>query len=508
MSMRALRSGPGSHTKACGSSSGIDRRARFAVSTGGYDSRGVKIPDSEEATWPAGSTFQPFPRPRSRHEALFHDRRRVLAALGLAGAGLATSGVAVVGRCRGALLASRLRAMLRCRSRTRRTPGKTSPATTTSTSSAPTSPTRPRTARTLRAEPVDRHDRRRVRGQGHVRARGHAQVDAARGARLPDALRRGVVDGHSVGRLPAGRPDQARQADLEREVRRVHDAARPAADAGAAHARARLALCRGAADGRGDAPADAAWRSASTASRCRTRTARRCGWSCRGSTASRASSRSCRSASSRSSRATPGTVARANEYGFYANVNPEVDHPRWSQATRAAHRRRADRQAAADAAVQRLRRAGRLAVYRHGPAAQLLTAVQLVRPALSGGCYKPVVFVACVAAAGCWMRWAARSAGRRAPRRRSGSRDHPPLRQDGAEPAADHAGRDAACGSSPTGTTCSACGGCWALFAFFYALLHFIAYCLARPGARLARRSATTSSSGRTSPSACWRCCC
>jgi sulfoxide reductase catalytic subunit YedY len=25
--------------------------------------------------------------------------------------------------------------------------------------------------------------------------------------------------------------------------------------------------------------------------------------------------------------------ANANEYGFYANVNPEVDHPRWSQAT-------------------------------------------------------------------------------------------------------------------------------------------------------------------------------
>ena len=29
------------------------------------------------------------------------------------------------------------------------------------------------------------------------------------------------------------------------------------------------------------------------------------------------------------------TWARANpsEYGFYANVNPEVDHPRWSQAS-------------------------------------------------------------------------------------------------------------------------------------------------------------------------------
>ena len=26
------------------------------------------------------------------------------------------------------------------------------------------------------------------------------------------------------------------------------------------------------------------------------------------------------------------TIA-ANEYGFYANVNPNVDHPRWSQAS-------------------------------------------------------------------------------------------------------------------------------------------------------------------------------
>ncbi len=32
----------------------------------------------------------------------------------------------------------------------------------------------------------------------------------------------------------------------------------------------------------------------------------------------------------------PGTAwnkAAANEYGFYSNVNPQVDHPRWSQAT-------------------------------------------------------------------------------------------------------------------------------------------------------------------------------
>jgi sulfoxide reductase catalytic subunit YedY len=26
-------------------------------------------------------------------------------------------------------------------------------------------------------------------------------------------------------------------------------------------------------------------------------------------------------------------AAAPNEYGFYANVNPTVDHPRWSQAT-------------------------------------------------------------------------------------------------------------------------------------------------------------------------------
>jgi sulfoxide reductase catalytic subunit YedY len=30
---------------------------------------------------------------------------------------------------------------------------------------------------------------------------------------------------------------------------------------------------------------------------------------------------------------TTWNIAAPNEYGFYANVNPEVDHPRWSQAT-------------------------------------------------------------------------------------------------------------------------------------------------------------------------------
>ena len=31
--------------------------------------------------------------------------------------------------------------------------------------------------------------------------------------------------------------------------------------------------------------------------------------------------------------ARPGTRRRRSEYGFYSNVNPNVDHPRWSQAT-------------------------------------------------------------------------------------------------------------------------------------------------------------------------------
>ena len=30
---------------------------------------------------------------------------------------------------------------------------------------------------------------------------------------------------------------------------------------------------------------------------------------------------------------TSWNMANAREYGFYSNVNPEVDHPRWSQAS-------------------------------------------------------------------------------------------------------------------------------------------------------------------------------
>jgi sulfoxide reductase catalytic subunit YedY len=30
---------------------------------------------------------------------------------------------------------------------------------------------------------------------------------------------------------------------------------------------------------------------------------------------------------------TTWNITNAHEYGFYSNVNPEVDHPRWSQAS-------------------------------------------------------------------------------------------------------------------------------------------------------------------------------
>ena len=49
-------------------------------------------------------------------------------------------------------------------------------------------------------------------------------------------------------------------------------------------------------------------------------------------------------------------AAAPREYGFYANVNPEVAHPRWSQAT---ERRIGEDQPDQDTALQRLCRRGR-----------------------------------------------------------------------------------------------------------------------------------------------------
>ena len=48
---------------------------------------------------------------------------------------------------------------------------------------------------------------------------------------------------------------------------------------------------------------------------------------------------------------TTWNLAAPSEYGFYANVNPRVNHPRWSQAS---ERRIGELSAATDAALQRL----------------------------------------------------------------------------------------------------------------------------------------------------------
>ena len=95
-----------------------------------------------------------------------------------------------------------------------------------------------------------------------------------------------------------------------------------------------VALRRGADDGRGDERARLPRHRRSTASRCSSSTARRCGcvvpW--------KYGFKSVKSIvqielSPTSGRRRSGTALRPREYGFSANVNPDVPHPRWSQAT-------------------------------------------------------------------------------------------------------------------------------------------------------------------------------
>ncbi len=75
------------------------------------------------------------------------------------------------------------------------------------------------------------------------------------------------------------------------------------------------------------------WRPACTASRCLPRMARPFAWLCRGNTVSRASNPSSRLTWWKRCQFRCGWTAAPNEYGFYANVNPNVDHPRWSQSS-------------------------------------------------------------------------------------------------------------------------------------------------------------------------------
>ncbi len=116
-------------------------------------------------------------------------------------------------------------------------------------------------------QPVEGQDRRAVRQAGGIPARGPDQAVRARGAHLPAPLRRGVVDGDSVGRHSAQQHSQARRAASEGDVRRVHDAAAAVRDAGSEGILAQLAVHRRSADGRSDAPADDPGRRVSMARR-------------------------------------------------------------------------------------------------------------------------------------------------------------------------------------------------------------------------------------------------
>ena len=109
--------------------------------------------------------------------------------------------------------------------------------------------------RHAQAAPVEGRRRRAVRQARFLRHRRHHEVVPARGAHLSDALRRGLVHGDSLGRLSAGGFREALRADLEGQVRRVHDASGHEADAGSDRARTAVAVRGRAADGRGDAPA-------------------------------------------------------------------------------------------------------------------------------------------------------------------------------------------------------------------------------------------------------------
>ena len=69
---------------------------------------------------------------------------------------------------------------------------------------------------------------------------------------------------------------------------------------------------------------------------------------------------------------TAWNIAAPDEYGFYANVNPKVDHPRWSQATERRLGALALRPAQPDSSLQWIRQRGGRSLQRHGSAALLL----------------------------------------------------------------------------------------------------------------------------------------
>ena len=209
----------------------------------------------------------------------------------------------------------------------------------------------------------DRH-RRAGRAADDARLRRSRAQDAAGDAALPPPLRRGLVDDHPVDGLSAeGAGGSGQAARRRRNSSRFETFLDPDDGARPEQLSLSVALCRGRDDGgSGQRPRLHRHRRLRQADR---QAARRA--------AAAAPAVEIRLqvdqvdpqdlASSRSGRSGLWEAIQPSEYGFWANVNPEVPHPRWSQATRA---RAAYRRTRADAAVQRLCRAGGGPLCRHG----------------------------------------------------------------------------------------------------------------------------------------------
>ena len=174
---------------------------------------------------------------------------------------------------------------------------------------------------------IDGHGRKET-GTGH---RHHSQDGTSRRAHLPSPLRRRMVDRCSLGRLFSQRTDQESESDKQGKVRRVYDLVRPFADARPAPSGAAVAVRRRPAHGRGHEPS---------------------GLLCFGMYGEdlpnqdgaplrivlpwkygfKSAKAIVRIHFTEKQPLNSWNISAPQEYGFYANVNPNVDHPRWSQA--------------------------------------------------------------------------------------------------------------------------------------------------------------------------------
>ncbi len=152
------------------------------------------------------------------------------------------------------------------------------------------------------------------------------------GARLSNALRRGVVDGDPLARVPAERAAQAPEPTSRARYVQFTTLLDREQLPGQRSDVLEWPYVEGLPDRRGDAPSHDAGRGPLRQNAARPE---RSAHSPGGAVEIRV--QGCKSIVSikltERQPATSWNRAAPDEYGFYANVNPAVDHPRWSQAT-------------------------------------------------------------------------------------------------------------------------------------------------------------------------------